>query len=148
LLTLSQSRSVLQTGGHLLIETAAVIDENGSFMVFNGDPPDKSDPEGRIYRDRTTWWAPTIPCLKEMLQATLFEPIEETIHIVQKDSSLRNKIKAKFKRYFPKDKDFRISRVCLVAKAVGAEDISDEYFGELSRTYRNPGLVVEHLQKK
>lgn len=150
LLTLSQSRSVLQTGGYLMIETAAVIDENASFMVFNGVPPEKSDPVGRIYNDRTTWWAPTIPCLKEMLKATLFDPIEETIHIIQRDigDSVAKKIKEKFKRYFPTDKGFRISRVCLVARAVGAEDISDEYFRELSRTYRNPGLVVEHLQKK
>jgi len=149
LLTLSQSRSVLQTGGYLLIETAAVVDENASFMVFNGVPPEKSDPVGRIYNDRTTWWAPTIPNLKEMLKATLFEPIEETIHILgnERNESLAKKIKDKFKRYFPIDKGFHISRVCLVARAINADNISDEYFNELSRTYRNPGLVVEHLQK-
>ena len=150
LLTLSQSRSVLRTGGYLLIETAAVVDEKASFMVFNGVPPEKPDPVGRIYNDRTTWWAPTIPCLREMLRATLFEPIEETIHILQRDIAigLARKIRARFKRYFSDDMGFRISRVCLVARAVSAEDVSDEYFRELSRTYRNPGLVVEHLQKK
>lgn len=150
LLTLSQSRSVMRTGGYLLIETAAVMNENGSFMVFNGTPPEEPDAPGRIYHDRTTWWAPTVPCLKEMLKASLFEPIEETFHSLDESAAARLKatIRAAYRRYFPSDGKYNISRVCLVAKAVGAEAVSDEYFRELSRTYRNPGLVVEHITKK
>jgi tRNA (mo5U34)-methyltransferase len=54
--SLSQARSVLRTGGHILIETAAVVDEDGAFLLFNGVTPGR----GRIYTDTTTWWAPTI----------------------------------------------------------------------------------------
>jgi len=142
MLTLSQARSVIRTGGLLLIETAVVIGENSSFMLFNGTPPDKQ----RIYGDFTTWWAPTIPCLKEMLRASLFEPLEETVSILD-EQGLRGRL-GDLIQQFSRDRSHRISRACLVARAVGAEDVDSEYFRELARTYRNPGLVVEHLNQK
>src|SRR5262245_23663151 len=77
LLSLSQARSVLRQGGHLLIETAVVAEETASYMLFNGVPPDTA----RIYEDVTTWWAPTIRCLREMLRASLFAPLDETLHL-------------------------------------------------------------------
>lgn len=126
MLSLAQARSVLRTGGYLLVETAAITDEKASFMLFNGIPP-----EQRIYPDITTWWAPTIPCLKEMLRATLFEPTDETIHVLEQR----------------KDQPFVVARACLVAKAISAEDIDSSYYQELAmRTYRNPGLVIEYLK--
>jgi SAM-dependent methyltransferase len=141
MLTLSQARSVIRTGGHLLIETAAVINKEAPLMIFNGVPPSSQ----RIYDDITTWWAPTVSCLKEMLRASLFDPIDETVHIILYDGEKSSKsIKAKFKRYM-QNKEYTISRVCLVAKAISANDIDSEYYRELARTYRNPGLVVEHL---
>ena len=150
LLTLAQARSVMRTGGHLLIETAAILDEKGSFMVFNGTNPKAPKNTGRISHDTTTWWAPTIPCLKEMLGAALFEPIDETIHVLQSNIAAEMFLKAKsrFERYFTESGGYRVSRVAMVAKAVAADDVDDEYFRELARTYRNPFLVVEHLQKR
>lgn len=120
-LSLSQARSVLKAEGYLLIETAVVVDETSSYMMFNGIP----SPEPRIYDDPTTWWAPTILCLKEMLKASLFEPIEETIQIL--------------------DKSQKISRMSLVAQAVSSNNADETLLKELSRTYRNPGLVTAHL---
>jgi tRNA (mo5U34)-methyltransferase len=124
LLSLFQTRSCLRTGGYLLMETAAVINDDSSFMLFNGVPPD----EQKIYTDITTWWAPTITCLKEMLRASLFEPIEETINILKLDTSESMK--------------HIISRVSLVATAISPKKIDREYYRELSRTYRNPGLHI------
>lgn len=149
LLTLAQSRSVIRTGGYILLETAAAVDEHGSFMVFNGTPPNEADRRGRIYSDVTTWWAPTLPCLKEMLRACMFEPIEETVHVLRSDvaKETAEKIRVRFRRRFSADVPFRISRVCIIAKAIGAKDVTDEYFEELARTYRNPFLVIDHLRE-
>lgn len=36
--TLSQARSVIKTGGHLLLETACILDDNESKMIYNGPP--------------------------------------------------------------------------------------------------------------
>jgi SAM-dependent methyltransferase len=141
LLTLSQARSVIKSSGSLLIETAIVINEDSPFMLFNGIPPDKQ----RIYDDITTWWAPTLSCLKEMLRASLFLPIDETIRILESDK-LSQRIKNQIQHVFPGDR-FVISRVSLVAKAVKPNDVDSAYFRELTRTYRNPGLVVENLMK-
>jgi tRNA (mo5U34)-methyltransferase len=148
MLTLSQARSVLRTGGHLLLETAAVINAPGSFMLFNG-VPGRTPGKPRIYEDTTTWWAPTVECLKEMLMASLFEPIEGTVHSLDKvtEPGLMAKVKSGVRlalKAANKGK-FRISRVCLVARAIGPSDADKEYFRELSRAYRNPGLATDHL---
>jgi len=127
MITLSQSRSCLRTGGYLLVETGAVVNDDSSYMLFNGVPPDKQ----RIYDDVTTWWAPTITCLKEMLRASLFEPIDATISILTQN--------------IPASSEKIISRVCIVAKAMSLDSLVPEYRRELSRTYRNPGLSLELL---
>lgn len=139
LYTLSQSRSVIKTGGTLLIETAAIVNNDSSIMLFNGVPPKKQ----RIYEDLTTWWAPTIPCLKELLQASLFEPVDESIKILKKEK-LSTQLTELIKRAFGNEQ-FEISRVSVVAKAVGPAEVDKEFFRELSRTYRNPGLVTERI---
>ncbi len=137
MLTLSQARSVIRTGGHLLMETAAVVNEESSFMLFNGVPPQ----EQRIYKDTTTWWAPTIPCLREMLRASFFEPIEDSMRRGEKASE---KGKLKLGHYLRREsRSFRISRVSLAAKAIGKADVDEDYYRELARTYRNPGLKME-----
>ena len=142
MLSLSQARSVIRTGGYLLMETAVVLDENNSFMLFNGVHPDQQ----RIYEDITTWWAPTLPCLKEMLKASLFEPIEETIHILGQDS-MTDILKQIFKRFL-QNKKYTISRVCLVARPVSPVNVDNELFREMTRTYRNPGLHGNLLLSK
>jgi len=123
--TLSQSRSVVKTGGHLLLETACILDMNQSMMVYNG-PPGKMN---RIYADDTTWWVPTIPCLLEMLQGTLFEPIPASIRTVP-SGKLGN---------------YDAGRISLVAKAIPGSAIDPKAYAELLRVYRNPGLVPDYL---
>jgi SAM-dependent methyltransferase len=121
LLSLLQSRSVMRTGAHLLIETAVVADETSSYMLFNGVPPQ----ELRIYQDFTTWWAPTIPCLLEMLRASLFRPLSETMSATPPYSQ----------------GEHSLQRAAIVCEAVGAESVPPNYYRELTRTYRNPGLA-------
>jgi tRNA (mo5U34)-methyltransferase len=72
LLSLAQARSVLRDGGTLLLGTAIHGTDTSCTMHFNA---------GRkaIYDDFTTWWAPTLPCLHEMLGASLFEIEEERL---------------------------------------------------------------------
>lgn len=123
--TLSQSRSVLKTGGHLLLETACILDMNQSMMVYNG-PPGKMD---RIYPDDTTWWLPTVPCLIEMLRGTLFEPIPESIRTIPSG----------------KRSHYDAGRVSLVARAIPGSAIDQKAYAELIRVFRNPGLVPDYL---
>lgn len=122
MLTLSQARSVVRSGGYLLLETAAYPDEENSHMVFNGTPPSKP----RIYEDISTWWAPTIRCLKDMLRATLFEPLDDTVRTCGQN---------------PKT----LTRMALVAKAVDSADADRDLVRELYRTYRNPGINRGYL---
>lgn len=127
LLSLSQSRSMIKTGGLLLLETAAVANDDASCMHFNGVPPD----EFRIYNDKTTWWAPTLPCLKEMARASLFEPMEGTL----------------FTTTPYKQKNLWLCRTALVCKAVGQASFPPEYSDELASHYRNPGFSKERFPR-
>jgi SAM-dependent methyltransferase len=126
--SLSQARSLLKKGGYLLVETSVVDDETSSFMLFNGAPPNRN----RIYNDLTTSWVPTILCLKEMLKATLFEPLDETVYKLPEMSKTL-------------DQSLPITRVALIAEAIVPDDYNDSYLKDLKRVYRNPGLVVEYL---
>ena len=118
--SLGQARSIMRKGGMLLLETAAVLDDQASYMVFNGGPE-----TSRIYEDVTTWWAPSLLCLEEMLRASCFEVDEQSIQTIPQAG--------------------QIGRVSLAAVAVGPEEVSPAYLEELSRTYRNPGLAFENL---
>ena len=123
--TLSQCRSVVKTGGHLLLETAAILHSNESKMVLNGTPGRMN----RIYQDDTTWWLPTVPCVLEMLENTLFEPLPHTIRTLES---------GEFNGY-------KAGRVSLVAKAIPGSQIDPAAHAEILRTFRNPGLVPDYL---
>lgn len=123
LMSLGQTRSVMRTGGHLLLETAAVLDDKASYMVFNGVPPEK----GRIYEDVTTWWAPSLLCLREMLSASLFSVDEQSLNVIPQTGN--------------------IGRVSLIAGAIDPSEVPPHYVDELARTYRNPGLKIENLHR-
>jgi tRNA (mo5U34)-methyltransferase len=120
MLSLSQSRSVMNPGGLLLIETAVVADDSASYMLFNGVPPDRQ----RIYKSPTTWWAPTITCLLEILRASLFRPLEDSMTTTEPY----------------REGEHSLQRAALVCEAVGAEAVPQRYYRELTRLYRNPGL--------
>jgi tRNA (mo5U34)-methyltransferase len=73
LLSLAQSRSVMKDGGTLLLETAVHHAEDSVTMRFNFGP-------GAFYKDDfSTWWAPTLPCLREMLRMSFFEMDEGSV---------------------------------------------------------------------
>ena len=119
LASLSQARSVIKEGGLLLLETGVVLNMELSCMV-----PDGVDSyRFRIYDDPTTWWAPTISCLHEMLQASLFEPLVETQLILPQGK-----------------RETDTGRVCLAARAVNWKDAPHGVAVELANIHRNPGL--------
>ena len=119
LASLSQARSVIKEGGVLLLETGVVLNMELSCMVFNGVDSGRY----RIYDDSTTWWAPTISCLHEMLRASLFEPLVETQLVLPQGK-----------------RETDTGRVCLAARAVGWQDAPHGVAVELANTHRNPGL--------
>jgi len=72
LFSLAQARAVLKNGGTLLLETA-VSPGDSVTMQFNSGA-------GAFYDDITSWWAPTLPCLREMLRLSFFELEESSIN--------------------------------------------------------------------
>jgi len=105
---ISQTRSVLKTGGMAIFETAVVLDDNASYMLHNGYPS-----HARVYPDPSTWWAMTIPCFLEMLTASFFKPRPETLETI-----------------FQCDVDGRrIGRASIVAEAVGKEGYEFQLHG-------------------
>ncbi len=73
--SLSEARNVLKDNGTLILETACLLNEPRSVMLFNG----AGEPSTlRFYKGRTNWWAPSWLCLKEMLQTCFLEPLEDT----------------------------------------------------------------------
>lgn len=120
MMSLSQSRSVLRRGGLLLLETAAFLDTEQSVMVFNVP----RDLPHRKYDDPTTWWIPTILCVEEMLNASLFRVRKETVRTLSWG---------------------RHGRLCLVAEAIGPDEVRPELAEVLLQTHMNPGLATDRL---
>ncbi len=106
LLSLTQARSVLREGGILLLETAAIDDDERSYMAWNGVGPDF-----HFYGPSDTW-APTRLCLKEILLRTKFEPVFEEKWRTY--GSSHNALKSD---------QFAVERICLIAKAVAGEEL-------------------------
>jgi len=118
LMSLIQTRSVMKTGGRLLLETAYVRNNQIPMMVFNGPLQNR----GRIYHDHTSWWAPNIECIKEMLYASLFRVDNGTIETIAGDNE--------------------VSRMCLIAEAVGRESVDEQLWREVTRRFRNSGPML------
>ena len=142
-LSLSQARSCLKNGGMLLIETNVVLNSEESFLLYNGIPFTY-----RASKNHTVWWVPTVNCLKEMLMATLFEPIEDSISIANFDLPLFDKKKEMQKRVHKgsKERGYKVGRLCMIAKATKPENADPEFLRELKRYFRNPGLDLSHVQ--
>ena len=138
LLSLSQARSVLKTGGKLLIETDIVLDNDESVMVFNGVPNN-----ARVRDNYSVWWAPTRRCLFEMLESSMFEVCEETYSEIYFD--VPGRPGGKLLDENPdtvENSKYKIGRAAVVARAVSPEKVHPKLMEELSRTYRNPGLSL------
>ena len=138
-LSLSQARSCIKAGGILLIETNVILNSDESFMVYNGIPATH-----RISDNYSVWWTPTVNCLKEMLLASLFEPDESSVSIIEFTQPLASKI-----NHFPKakgdgigEKEYRVGRLCMTARAISPEKVQSDFMREMERTFRNPGLEI------
>jgi len=123
--SLLQTRAMLKPTGKILLETACVLDDENSYMLFNGRPQKGSDaPWARIYEDQTTWWAPTILCIRELLAAALFTVDAGSIQTIKNTE--------------------KIGRVCLTASAMPAEDAHPAHTKELFYDYRIPGAKFDN----
>ena len=141
LLSISQARSCIKTGGNLLIETNVIMDTDESFMLYNGIPFTH-----RVSDNYSVWWIPTVNCMKEMLLASLFEPDESSISIIEFTPPLLSKISRFPKQAHndAKEKDYRIGRLCMTARAADPQDVNPEFVREMERTFRNPGMNISY----
>jgi SAM-dependent methyltransferase len=141
-LSLSQARSCLKTGGVMLIETNVIMDSDESFMVYNGIPFTY-----RTSKNLTVWWMPTVNCLKEMLWASLFEPIDSSVSVVEFTTPLfdKNKVIRKNAHGGVPERDYKVGRLCMLARAQDPKDADPEFLREVRRTFRNPGLDLSQV---
>lgn len=116
LFSLLQTRSVMKDGGTLLMETAYLAEEERPMMIFN------SLHTPQIYNDITTWWAPSIECLSQVLKSSCFEL--QTFSTSGLDPTKN------------------IGRLCLIAKATRIEDCPTNLIQELRNRYRTPGFEL------
>ena len=113
LLALAKLRSVLKTGGTIVIEGPVIIDADRCYARF-------------LYRDairdRSNWWIPTTRCLGEWIECSFFEivaelPKPEPTHL----KSLGYRVKKAFKRLLDRD-TLVVRRSVVVAKGVARND--------------------------
>jgi tRNA (mo5U34)-methyltransferase len=143
--SISQARSVLKTGGKLIIETALLLDTDESFMLFNGLPNSY-----RVHDNYSVWWAPTRECLFEILEATMFEVQRETYSEIYFDVPANDASKLSEDNVKPamNKTSYRIGRGAVVAVAVDRGQKNEKFETELLRTYRNPGIDLHRLNWK
>jgi len=143
MLSLSQARSVLKTGGKLIIETDVVLNTSESFMLFNGLPN-----AARVRDNYSVWWAPTRACLIEMLESTLFK-VEEASYsefLFTPPASDAGRASTAQREALRRDKkSYDIGRGAVVATAIGPGDRNEKFEKELTRTFRNPGLDLRRM---
>lgn len=132
MLSLAEARSVIKSGGHLILETDLILDNNQSVMVYNG-LPNKS----RLRNNTSVWWVPTKKCLFEMLEASLFKVIDNSYSEIYFDVPQKKYGKLKNINKF---QEYKVGRCCVVAKALPYKKINKKVAKELSRSFRNPGL--------
>lgn len=142
MLSLSQARSVLKPGGALLMETDVVLEEDAPAMVFNGLPN-----KARLRDNYSVWWTPTIACLREMLEATMFEVVDESVSAIPfetpaRESGMVSNVEGRGSRV---EKTYKMGRCALIARARERGGSNEKVERELCRTYRNPGLDLARL---
>lgn len=113
LLALSKLRSVLKTGGLIVIEGPTILDSDRCYAKF-------------LYRDavpdRSNWWMPTRRCLTEWIECSFFDVVQEFPKPDPVDfKSLRYRAKCMVKRLL--DRDTAMSkRNVVLARAVTRHD--------------------------
>lgn len=143
MLSLSQARSVLKTGGTLFIETDIVMESDESFMLYNGLPH-----TGRARDNYSVWWVPTRECLFEMLEGSMFQVDRESYSEIffQTPANDAGRISTSSKSGSrPNERKNKIGRAAVLAKAVPLGSFNEKFEGEICRTYRNPGLDLERI---
>lgn len=111
-----ECRNVIKDGGKLLFESAVMVGETRKVMQFNPCP------YWSVYDDATTWWAPSVNCLKEIMDRSLFEVDTGSISVIEQDHG--------------------IGRVSLIATAKPVSECNPANLAELRNTYRTPGLSL------
>lgn len=142
--SISQARSVLKTGGKLIIETDIVMDSDESFLLSNGNPN-----FARVRDNYSVWWAPTKQCLFDMLEGSMFEVELSTYSEIYFTPPAKDqgKISTSTHGEFKTDKKrYKIGRAAVIATACDRNHGNEKFELEICRTYRNPGLDLARLE--
>ena len=124
LLALSRIREVMKTGAILILEGEAIYNFDEPYARF-------------FYRkyhvgDRSNWWVPTVACLREWVECSFFEiineykPPEDTMRGPLIKSFLKNIIKSRLRIKVPET----FKRYVLTARSVCRKDSNYVYLDE------------------
>lgn len=111
LLALARLRQVLKTGGHLLVEGAAMEDPRNSYATFWY--------KDRYWGDRSNWWIPTTRCLREWIECSYFAVKSE--HLSPPERMVPSGIRHRIRRMLGRQHGHPV-RVALTAEAVERAD--------------------------
>jgi hypothetical protein len=111
-------------------------------MIFNGLPR-----KARLRDNYSVWWAPTVACLKEMLEATMFEVTGATVSTIEFDTPKASTGMASNAGQGAANLEhtYKMGRCALIAQAREPGSANEKVERELCRTYRNPGLDLARL---
>ncbi|QBQ54508.1 DUF1698 domain-containing protein [Nitrosococcus wardiae] len=121
LLALSKIRKILKTGGHVIIEGPIINDDSKPIAGFLYKEIENKDNYFGSWH-RSNWWVPSGRCLREWVECSLFDIIDE---FSGTDPSYLNsnwyKLKSFIKKILNKEKP-HIKRTVLLAKGVKRAD--------------------------
>lgn len=114
LLALSRLREVMKPGGTIIVEGDVLVGHDASFAKFY---------YGTWHvNDRTTWWIPTVSCLREWVECSFFEIVAEIGGAPTMQSTIGRRAKAWLRRVLELTPAEAIYRHVIVARAVERKD--------------------------
>ena len=113
LLALAHIREVLKTGGLMLVEGDVITNTDENFARFYY--------RERYKRDKSNWWVPTVPCLRDWIECSFFSILREYGKTPNAATTPWARLKRAIKRFFWIN-DQGLERYVVVAEAVKRKD--------------------------
>jgi tRNA (mo5U34)-methyltransferase len=108
LLAFARLREVMKNGGVLIVEGAVIDNADECYARFFY--------RQCLHQDKSNWWIPTIPCLREWVQCSFFDVLKE--YGESRRVRVRSMIKDKIQYLSGNRKPGRVIRYGLTAQAV------------------------------
>lgn len=133
LFAIAKIRQVLREGGILVVETACIDDSTRSFMEF------QLGLRSAIYEDPTTWCAPSVLCLQEMLESSYFD-VKRSSTLLSRSRSQPSRLKRILRWPQGRAPEPLVARGIMEARAAVRGDVKhafpDPFLGQYDSRFR------------